>query len=176
MNVKKLKNTVIEIVHGGIITMNADVIVIPSKTSLRMDSGVSAALKAKGGAEIETQAIQKAPAKAGTVVYTGAGKLDAKYLIHAVVEDAYSLKKAEYVKKTFGNSLILAEKLKMQTVMFSALGTGARGLTPEKSAEIMFGEAAAFDAGCPGYIKRIYFVLFAKRAFDSFMEKFRVMK
>ncbi|MFP4465620.1 MAG: macro domain-containing protein [Candidatus Goldiibacteriota bacterium] len=176
MQAKKLKTAVVEILQGDITSMKTDVIVNFTDTSLRMKTGVGAALKAKGGVEIEAQALQKAPAAAGSVFETGAGNLFPRYIIHTAVMGG-SFKAAEdNIKTGVRNALQLAEKLKMETAAFPAPGGGMPGFLPERSAEILFEEIMMFDNSGPVHVKRIYSVLFAKRVFDVFYDRFRKIK
>jgi O-acetyl-ADP-ribose deacetylase (regulator of RNase III) len=52
-----------------------------------MGGGVAAALRSRGGIEVHQEAIRHAPARIGSVVRTGAGRLAARYVYHAVVID-----------------------------------------------------------------------------------------
>lgn len=48
-----------------------------------MGGGAAGAIKRVGGKEIETEALKHAPVPVGKAIATSAGKLNAKYVIHA---------------------------------------------------------------------------------------------
>jgi len=52
---------------------------------LLMGAGVAGAIKRRGGQEIEDEGVRKGPIPVGEAAVTGAGKLKARYVIHAVV-------------------------------------------------------------------------------------------
>jgi O-acetyl-ADP-ribose deacetylase (regulator of RNase III) len=74
-------------VHDEIAERHADALVVAANTHLKTVGVVGAALLARGGKEIHEEAVAQAPARVGTIVRTGAGRLSAQYLYHAVVID-----------------------------------------------------------------------------------------
>ena len=73
----------IVLIQGDITDSETDAIVNPANDHLWMGSGVAGAIKAKGGFEIEIEAMAKGPIPVGEAVITYAGELKAKYVIHA---------------------------------------------------------------------------------------------
>ena len=74
----------IELWNGDICDLEVDAIVSPASTSLWMSTGVAGELKRKGGDSIEFAAIRLAPVSLGDAVVTPAGRLAARFIIHAV--------------------------------------------------------------------------------------------
>lgn len=173
MQAKKLQNIVIELVHGDITSVPADVIVNAANNELWMGSGVAGAIKLKGGREIEQEAMGKAPADLGEAVETKAGKLACRHVIHAVVMGQDLKTSGAVIEEAVSNSLKLAEKLKCVSIVFPALGTGVGGFSIEKCAAIMINEVKAFDLAQPKHLKKVIFALFSKRAFEIFEERYR---
>lgn len=106
-----------------------------------MGGGVAGAIKHKGGGVIEEEAMAKGPVEAGEAVYTSAGKLRARYVIHAVVMGQDLTTDEGKIRLAFKNSLKCAEGLKLKSIAFPALGTGVGGFPKEKCAEIIITEA-----------------------------------
>ena len=79
----KIKNTELTIVQGDITELDCEAIVNPANNELRMGGGVAGVIKKKGGQEIEAEARQKGPITVGGAIATGAGRLKAKWVIHA---------------------------------------------------------------------------------------------
>lgn len=173
MRTKKLKNIVLEICQGDIVIANTDAIVNAANNYLYMRAGIAGALKARGGIEIEKEAIKKGPVSTGGAIETGAGRLNAKYIIHAVVMGEDFKTNDKFISDATKNTLLLAEKLKIQSISFPALGTGAGKFPITDCAKIMFEEIKNFDATEPVYIKRVLFYLFTKKAYDDFENIFK---
>ncbi|NHJ84351.1 MAG: hypothetical protein FK734_02750, partial [Asgard group archaeon] len=121
----------IKLLQGDITAIVADAIVNAANNELWMGSGVAGAIKRKGGIIIEQEAIAKGPIKHGAAVETSAGKLTAKYVIHAAGMRGDGYINADSLEQSIRNSLILAEKLNLQSIAFPAIGTGVAGFPIE---------------------------------------------
>lgn len=168
MEAKKLKNLVIEIFHGDITECDDDAIVNAANNALWMGSGVAGAIKAKGGIEIEKEAMGKGPVAPGSAVETGAGRLKAHHVIHAAVMGQDLGTNEGLIRAAVRNSLALADRLGMDSIVFPALGTGVGRFPVDKCAEIMFDEVIKFDKAGPGHLKKVKFALYSKKAYDDF--------
>ncbi|MEI7542273.1 MAG: macro domain-containing protein [bacterium] len=171
---KKLKNIVIEIFHGDITKAAADILVNAANNSLYMGSGVAGALKMAGGQEIEKEAIAKGPIQVGWAVETTAGTLNARYVIHAAVMGTDLKTNVKNIGVATWNALALAEKLKMGSIAFPALGTGVGNFPIDSSAQLMFAIIEKFDEAGPRHIKRVVFVLYTQKAYDEYEKVFRL--
>jgi len=125
---------------GDITTIEADAIVNPANTKLLMGGGVAGALKRAGGEEIENQAIARAPVKIGEAVSTKAGRLKAKYIIHAPTMDLDFKTDIEKVRSATRASLKEAERLKIKSIAIPALGAGVGGLPRDLAARAIVEE------------------------------------
>lgn len=169
--VRKIKKTFdgkkIVLIQGDITDSETNVIVNAANDQLWMGSGVAGAIKSKGGAEIEKEAIARGPIQIGEAVVTSAGKLKAKYVIHAAVMGQDSQTNEKYIRTATLNSLIRAEELKLSSIAFPALGTGVGGFPIDKCADAMINTVAGFFRD-NNFVKEIYFVLFKKEVYDVF--------
>jgi|ERR1035437_6768625 O-acetyl-ADP-ribose deacetylase (regulator of RNase III) len=172
---KKLKNIVIEIVHGDITKASADILVNAANSSLWMGTGVAGALKIAGGPGIEREAMAKGPIKVGWAVETTAGALSARYVIHAAVMGQDLKTSAAGIGLAAWNTLALAEKLKMESIAFPALGTGVGAFPISACAQLMFAMIKKFDEAAPQHIKRVVFVLYSRKAYEEFEKVFRIL-
>jgi len=77
------KGVRIVVLTGDITKQEVDAIVNPANSMLVMGGGVAGAIKRVGGKEIEDESVKHAPVPVGEAVATGAGRLKAKYVIHA---------------------------------------------------------------------------------------------
>lgn len=155
----------IRTVQGDITEQEVDAIVNAANNHLWMGVGVAGAIKRKGGNEIEKEAMSKGPIPVGEAVVTKAGKLKAKYVIHAAVMGQDLVTNEEYIKNATLNSLKRAEELKLKSIAFPAFGTGVGGFPTDKCAEIMLSAVKDFLKEAKS-LKEISFVLFDKKSFE----------
>jgi len=165
----KIKETEIKIVQGDITELKVEAIVNAANNKLVMGGGVAGAIKRKGGKEIEDEAVKKGPIEIGGAVATGAGKLPAKYVIHAATM-AMDFETDEIkIRNSCKNSLKVAEELKIKSIAFPALGCGVGGFPLLASAKIMAQEVFRhLKESEKSSLKEIIFCLFDKEAFDIF--------
>src|SRR5512143_2233224 len=71
------------VVLGDIAEQATDAVVNAANNHLWMGAGVAGAIKARGGEEIERDAMKLGPIEPGEAVTTTAGRLKARYCIHA---------------------------------------------------------------------------------------------
>lgn len=159
----------IEIVKGDISEQETEAIVNAANDHLWMGAGVAGAIKRRGGREIEEEAMRKGPIPVGTAVSTGAGRLRAKYVIHAAVMGQDLTTSWDAIYKATLSSLALAEKLRVTSIAFPALGTGVGGFPLERAAEAMF-KAIDEHVARSGSKMKIRVVLYDDCAFDAFQK------
>lgn len=160
----------IMVVEGDLSKFSADVIVNAADVSLGMTGGVAAALRKAGGKDIEEEALESAPLEIGQAIATTAGKLDAKFVIHAASMKLGQKAMPENVRTAFLNALELADSLECQHLGVPAIGCGAGGLTPQESARVMFEAARGFS---PSVLTGIIFVLNSNDVFLVFVQTAR---
>src|SRR3972149_446583 len=96
---------------GDITDSGADAIVNAANNHLWMGSGVAGAIKRKGSAEIEKEAIAKGPIAVGEAVATTGGKLKARYVIHAAAMGQDLRTDEAKIASATRNALLRAEEL-----------------------------------------------------------------
>jgi 8-oxo-dGTP diphosphatase len=164
----RINNTEIKIIMGDITEVAADAIVNPAQYTLRMDAGLAKELKDKGGEMIEKAAVAKGPLRPGNVVFTPAGNLPARYVIHAVTMGEDNKADEHSIRCACRNALHMADELRAGSIAFPALGCG-KGIFPAKaSAKIMAQEVLRFARDSQPRIKEIVFCLSDKETFDVF--------
>jgi O-acetyl-ADP-ribose deacetylase (regulator of RNase III) len=163
----EIGNGEIEITKGDITEAATEAIVNAANNHLWMGAGVAGAIKRKGGIEIQREAVSKGPVKTGEAVITGAGKLKAKYVIHAAGMGQDLQTDAQKVKDATRSSLELADSHKISSIAFPAIGTGVGGFPVSECARIMVGEAASFLQKSKS-LRKVMFVLFDESTEDAF--------
>lgn len=164
----KIKDTEIKIVMGDITELEVDAIVNAANNKLVMGGGVAGAIKRKGGKLIEDEAVKKGPIKIGEAIFTSAGNLPAKYVIHAATMGMDFKTDETKVRDSCRDALRVAEELKVSSVAFPALGCGVGGFPLLAAAKIMSQEVFRHLRESDSQLKEIIFCLYDKEAFDIF--------
>jgi O-acetyl-ADP-ribose deacetylase (regulator of RNase III) len=123
---------------GDLTGFEVDAIVNAANSSGRMGGGVAGAIKKRGGASIEKEAVAQAPIPVGEAVITSAGKLTAKHIIHApTMEKPTQRTSAEKVFRATAAAMKLAEKKGIKSLALPGMGTGVGKVKPEDAAQSM---------------------------------------
>jgi len=163
-----IRNTEIKIIQADITELKIEAIVNAANNRLVMGGGVAGAIKKKGGKSIEEEAVKKGPIKIGEAIATQAGSLAAKYVIHAATM-AMDFKTDETkIRDSCRNALEVAEKLKIKSLAFPALGCGVGGFALKASAKIMAQEVFRHLREDGSNLKEIIFCLYDNEAFAVF--------
>lgn len=164
----RIRNTEIKIVQGDITQLKVDAIVNAANNKLVMGGGLAAAIKKKGGKEIEDEALNLGPIKIGEALATSAGSLPSKFVIHAATMGMDFKTDEIKIRNAAQNALKVAEELKISSVAFPALGCGVGGFPELASAKIMAQEVFRHLRESESALKEITFCLFDKEAYGVF--------
>jgi O-acetyl-ADP-ribose deacetylase (regulator of RNase III) len=132
----------IKVVKGDITQIPVDAIVNAANSSLTDGAGVNGAIHLAGGGDIMQDCLEivsrQGGCKTGEAVVTRAGKLPAKFVIHAVGPIWHGGNKSEYemLKNAYTNSLKLAVKKKVKSISFPNISTGVYGFPKDRGAKI----------------------------------------
>src|SRR5262249_17547384 len=145
---------------GDITEMDTDAIVNAANNDLILGAGVAGAIHRKGGDSIQEECSAIGSIPVGYAAITGAGKLKARYVIHAASMGLGGVRTtAKSLRTSTAHSLRLAEERELKSIAFPAIGTGVSGFPVEECAEIMLDEAVEhLKRGSK--LDKIYFVLF----------------
>jgi len=137
----EIKGCKIQLVKGDITKIKADAIVNAANSWLKHGGGVAGAIVREGGRIIQEESDrivrERGPVKVGEAVYTSAGSLNAKYVIHAVGPRMGEGNEDEKLRNATWNSLKLAEQLRLSSIVFPAISTGVFGYPKDKCAQVM---------------------------------------
>ena len=134
----------IKLVEGNIVLLDVEVIVNAANTSLILGGGVAGAIRNAGGPSIQEECNQIGPINVGDAAITGAGKLKAKYVIHAAGPVQGEGQEEEKLHNATLNSLKIAAKNKIKDIAFPAISTGIFGFPIQRCSEIMLRTAMEF--------------------------------
>jgi O-acetyl-ADP-ribose deacetylase (regulator of RNase III) len=157
----------VSVVTGDITDQVADAIVNAANNRFWMGGGVAGAIKRKGGVEIEAEAMKQGPVDPGNAVATTAGRLKARYCIHAAVMGEDLVTCGDFIHRATVRSLELAAGLGVDSIAFPALGTGVGGFPVADAARLMV-RAVVEHARSQSRPARVTFVLFDHSAYSAF--------
>ncbi len=133
-----MKKTDVELIKGDITETENDGIINTSNNMLILGSGLSGAIKSKGGPSIAAECAKLGTVNVGDAVVTGAGNLKAEYIIHAALTEFDGPILEENIIKSLGRSLALANKYKMKSLAIPDMSEGIVRFPPAKCARIIF--------------------------------------
>ena len=161
----------IVIQKGDLTDFDGDAIVNAANTELILGSGVAGAIREKGGYQIQSECSKTGSIPLGQATITPAGDLKTKYVIHAAGMHLGERVETESLKQCTINSLKVADKYKIKTLAFPAIGTGFGGYPLDKCAEIMISVVCDYLESESSQIEKVYFILFDDKAFSTFQSR-----
>lgn len=162
----------VEIIEGDITEMDTEAIVNAANAQLVLGAGVAGAIRTKGGPSIQEECDRIGGTFVGGAVVTGAGRLKARYVIHAVGPRMGEGNEDQKLKNATLNSLRRADEQAMKSIAFPAISTGIFGFPMERAAGIMLGAVKEYLEGETG-LARIVFCLFGQEAYSVFARTFQ---
>jgi len=135
------KGVTITVMSGDITKLEIDAIVNAANSQLIMRGGVAGAILRAGGREIQEEADEKAPVPVGKAIATTAGKLKARYVIHAPTMESPAMPTSrQNVRLATKGALDCARQVRIASIAFPGMGTGVGGLNVEEAANVMVDE------------------------------------
>ena len=164
----------IELLEGDITRVAVDAMANAANSALAGGGGVDGAIHRAGGPEIlrELDAIRRRIGRCATggAVATGAGRLPAKYVFHAVgpVYRDGAHGEPELLASCYRACFALAAERGVKTISFPAISAGVYGYPMEDAAEIAVREAVGELARTDSAVERVVFVLYGRQAYEAF--------
>ncbi|HLH24975.1 MAG TPA: O-acetyl-ADP-ribose deacetylase [Chloroflexota bacterium] len=124
--------------QGDITAVTADAIVNAANQWLRGGGGVDGAIHRAAGPSLLAECARLGGCPAGEARITGAGRLNACYVIHAVgpVWQGGGAGEAAVLARAYRAALTLAEAHGMRTIAFPSISTGAYGYPEAPAARV----------------------------------------
>ncbi len=161
----------LELVEGDITQQSVDAIVNAANSRLAGGGGVDGAIHHRGGPSImqETDRLYPDGCPTGSAVISGAGRLPAKHVMHAVgpVWGGGRRGEADLLAGAHRRCLELAVEHDCRSIAFPAISTGVYGYPPDQAARVAIQTSLAFlhEHGKPELVR---FVLFGRSAYEAF--------
>ncbi len=179
-----LSHATLELVKGDITRQEVDAIVTAANRRLAGGGGVDGAVHTAGGPAIMEELSRRFPAgcSIGDAVATGAGKLRARFVIHAVGPSFIPQEQqwcAERLAQAYRSSLQLAARQGCRSIAFPSISTGVFHYPTDEAARIALRTARDFlvtpslltpSLLAPGPLELVRWVLFDDRTYDAYVD------
>jgi O-acetyl-ADP-ribose deacetylase (regulator of RNase III) len=163
----------LRLLEGDITRVAVDAIANAANAALAGGGGVDGAIHRAGGPSIMAELDEIRPRigrlPAGQAVATGAGRLPAKYVFHAV-GPVYSDGKRgepEALASCYRACLKLADERGCESISFPSISTGVYGYPIDAAARIALREILEHLAGANTALDEVVMVLFGARSFSA---------
>ena len=160
---------------GDITKVPADAIGNAANAALAGGGGVDGAIHRVGGpsimADLDVVRSKIGRCPAGNAVFTGAGRLPARWVIHAVgpvYRYGRQREAAETLAACYRRCLELADKLGAASLTLPAISTGVYGYPLDEAAQVAVEAVAGALTASGSEVQRVSFVLFGDDAFLAF--------
>jgi O-acetyl-ADP-ribose deacetylase len=173
----EVRGQTIELQQGDITLQQVEAVVNAANSRLAGGGGVDGAIHRRGGPEImrDTDARYSEGCPTGSAVISTAGRLDAKYVIHAVgpVWGGGQRGEAELLARAYRRSLELAIEHDCRSIALPALSTGAYRFPMDQAARVALATALDFlnQHGQPEVIRFVLFDAVAMAVFAAALEE-----
>ncbi len=164
----------LKLVVGDITHVTADAIVNAANSALAGGGGVDGAIHRAGGESImqDLDRIRGTTGgcATGSAVVTGAGRLPARFVFHAVgpVYHGGNHGEAELLASCYRTCLNLAEEHSVQTIAFPSISTGVYGYPVSEAARIALKEVAEHLQREAIRLIEVKFVLFSQADYQVY--------
>ena len=141
-----IAKTTIRLVQGDITERDVDAVVNAANSYLNHGGGVAGAIVRRGGQIIQEESDKIGFVPVGSAAITGAGKLRAKFLIHAVGPRMGEGDEDNKLRSAVHSSLELASARGCRSISMPAISSGIFGFPKDRCAAILV--QASFDYVC----------------------------
>lgn len=159
--------------RGDITKCQVDAIVNAANSYLVLGGGVCNAIHTAGGREIEAECLRlvakRGPVKQGEAVATKAGKLPAKYVIHAVGPSwgGGGAGEVRMLGSAYRSSIRVADDLGLNSIAFPSISTGTFGYPVERAAEVAI-QSVLEGLESARSVRDVRFVLHGDRTHEAY--------
>lgn len=166
----------LRVVEGDITKRDVDVIVNAANSHLKHGGGVAGAIVRAGGRSIQEESDRIGFVPVGGAVITGAGRLAAKAVIHAVGPRMGEGGEDKKLESAVYSSLELASSKSFKSISMPAISSGIFGFPKDRCARILVQSALRFIRENPATtIEIIEFCLFDKETSGYFQAEIEKM-
>ena len=169
--------TTLRLVQGDITERDVDAIVNAANSHLQHGGGVAGAIVRKGGQIIQDESDKIGFVPVGHAAITGAGKLRARFVIHAVGPRMGEGDEDSKLKNAVLSSLQIASGKGLKSISMPAISSGIFGFPKDRCAAILVKEALNYIKGQPDTsLEVIEFCVFDDETAEYFKKEFEKIR
>jgi len=143
----KIGNSTLRVIRGDITELEVDAFVYYAQHDLVLGSGFGGAIAVRGGPDIQKELDEMGPLETTQVAVSGAGKLNASHIIHAVGPRFNEEDTESKLRTTVTNSLKAADEKGVKRIAMPAMGAGFYGIPLDVCARVMIESIKAYLQG-----------------------------
>jgi O-acetyl-ADP-ribose deacetylase len=140
----KLSDKILRLVLGDITSREVDAIVNAANSHLQHGGGVAGAIVRKGGQIIQDESNKIGYVPVGQAAITTAGRLPARYVIHAVGPRMGEGDEDSKLENAVLSSLVLASEEGLNSISLPAISSGIFGFPKDRCAGILVYQALKY--------------------------------
>src|SRR6266849_3900110 len=168
MSTHTIKGVTLALIQGNSIEVQADAIVNAANAALAGGGGVDGAIHRAGGPSIMEECRKIGGCPTGSAVATAAGKLQAKYIFHAVGPIyGHHGDETHLLASAYQSCLDLAEQHHIKSIALPSLSTGAYGYPVTLAAPIAL-DTVITHIKKPTSLQEVMFVLFSRDVYAAY--------
>jgi O-acetyl-ADP-ribose deacetylase (regulator of RNase III) len=170
---KKVIHTTLRLVSADLTEREVDAIVNAANTHLQHGGGVAGAIMRKGGQVIQDESDRIGYVPVGGAGITSAGRLKARFVIHAVGPRMGEGDEDAKLRKAITSVLALAADKGLKSISMPAISAGIFGFPKDRCAQILVAGSVDFLKSNPGTsLDLIEFCIVDKEALEYFKAEF----
>jgi O-acetyl-ADP-ribose deacetylase len=159
------------IMSGDLVEQEVDAIVNAANNDLVLGGGVAGAIRRAGGPAIQDECDAHGPIRVGEAAITGAGRLRARYVLHAASMGLGGRTTRDALRSSMADVFRLARRHSIETMAIPAVGTGIAGFPIDECGRVM--AECLHEALSDGWqATEVRFVLFGEDAKSPFETAF----
>ncbi len=158
---------VIRLMTGDITALDIEAFVHDARPDLVLGAGYGGAIAVRGGPKVQEELRRLGPLKVGEAVVSSAGKMKARYIIHAVGPHFQEEDEERKLLEATRSALRCADERGIARLAVPALGAGFYGMPTERSARVMLRAVREHLEGTTT-LKQVVFCVLDSRQLHSF--------
>jgi O-acetyl-ADP-ribose deacetylase (regulator of RNase III) len=139
------------LMRGDITDLEVDAFVFYARGDLALGSGFGTAISQRGGPAVQKELNELGPVETGHAVVTGAGRLKAAWIVHAVGPKFNEPDTEGKLRSTVLNALAAAEGKHVRRIALPAMGAGFYAVPLDLCARVMIETIKSYLEGDTGF-------------------------
>ncbi len=173
----KISGKTLRLVQGDITERDVDAVVNAANSHLQHGGGVAGAIVKKGGQVIQDESDKIGFTPVGTAVITTAGKLPARFVIHAVGPRMGEGDEDNKLKNAVNGTLQLASEKRLKSISMPAISSGIFGFPKDRCAKILVNESANYlKKNQKSSLEIVEFCVYDDNTMEHFKREFEKLK